>query len=300
LEWRRPGTSGIIDGILKKIAASLPEWVGLKLRALYRREHWGHPILKKFGTVQDLYYWVADGNLDTVLPLQNYFSAFFPELDTSTVGNVSIFDNEGRSLGVKPFSMAHCGGVKFRVSSMLQEMEPSSKQEYGTLEVNIEIPSAIHREIRPQISFYFWDRFYIGYTNAPGQISFVHGVDKANIYRYGQAVPTPWYETPENRSWAPETPVDIDQYSKYTVIMINRTRASSDVDLTLADNQDNSQTWHATIQPTGVHRFELTPELLSELDPKELRIRIDGMASHYGRPMVFKEFPNGAMSAMHC
>ena len=36
------------------------------------------------------------------------------------------------------------------------------------------------------------------------------------------------------------------------------------------------------------------------LEASELRMKIDGMATKYGRPMVFKEFRNGAISAMHC
>ena len=54
--------------------------------------HWAHPGLKEIGTVQDLYFWASDGDLDTILLLQNYFSALYPLLDTATTGSVSIYD----------------------------------------------------------------------------------------------------------------------------------------------------------------------------------------------------------------
>lgn len=288
-------------GTLKKAIGLLPNNLSLKVKEVYhQKRHWAHPKLKKFGTVQDLYYWVADGSLDTFLPLQNYFSAFYPGLDTSTDGSICLFNNQGEVIGSKSFSLAHCGGAKLKVSSLLQEMGVSSQGGFGTLEVKIEIPDQVLREIRSQKCFYFWDRFYIGYMSASGQICFVHGVDKTNVYRHGEAKATPWYKRPGNHGWAPETPVDIDHYSKFSVIMINRTTTSSDVALTLADYRDNSMTWNAKIPPAGVHRFELTPEMMAGLATTELRMRVEGMASQYGRPVVFKEFPNGAISAMHC
>lgn len=287
--------------ILRKTVGMLPDSFGQKLKKLYYgRKHWAHPSLKKFGTVQDLYYWVANGSLDTVLPIQNYFSAFYPELDTATQGTVSLFDNDGKSIGTHTFTLRHNGGVKLRVSDLVKEIEGPPQHQYGTLEVNIDIPKKVLSDIQPQKSFYFWDRFYIGYTKDPGQISFVHGVDKTSIYEQGSTNATPWYPKSENRGWSPETPVDIDHYSRYTVIMINRSTARSDVALTLADYEDNSLTWNASIGPSGVHKFELTPDMLASLGRTELRMRVEGMASDYGRPMVFKEFPNGAISAMHC
>ena len=64
------------EAILKRVAHHLPGNVrGLARRLYYRNGLWGHPALQKFGTIQDLYYWKSDGNLDTLLLLQNYFSA---------------------------------------------------------------------------------------------------------------------------------------------------------------------------------------------------------------------------------
>ena len=77
--------------IIKVVADRLP-W-GLKplARMVYLwGRHRSHPVLKEFGTVQDLYYWVSDDNFDTLLLLQNYYSAFYPSLDTATEGTVSL------------------------------------------------------------------------------------------------------------------------------------------------------------------------------------------------------------------
>ena len=67
------------EAILRKGVRLLPNGMRDYARMVYRRgKHWAHPDLKGFGTVQDLYYWASDGNLHTLLLLQNYFSALYP------------------------------------------------------------------------------------------------------------------------------------------------------------------------------------------------------------------------------
>lgn len=294
----------IAQRILVKAARYLPrDMRSIGKRLYYRDRLPNHPALKKFGTVQDLYYWAVDDDLDTLLLLQNYFSAFYPNLDTSTQGAVTIFDRSGDILGSQSFTLPHCGSARLRVSSLLKESSAAPAPSYGTLEVHIDIPEVVLQDIKGERAFYFWDRFYIGYVNNQGQTCFVHGVDKTHIYQHGGASdedPAYWYGQQENRQWAPEIPVNIDEYMKFSVIMINRTPQPADVTLTLSDTNDESLSWSVPIPPGGVHRFQLTPENTSALAPHELRMRIGGMATTFGRPAVFKEFRNGAISAMHC
>ncbi|MCH9021768.1 MAG: hypothetical protein IID32_03285 [Planctomycetes bacterium] len=287
--------------VMNQAAKYLPSGVkSLAKRVLFKDRLWAYPALKKFGTIQDLYYWVADGNLDTLLILQNYFSAFYPQLATETEGSITLFSERGDILGKTQFALPHCGSAKFRATSLLADLQVSADHTFGTLEVNIAIPKDVLEHIKGQRALYFWDRFYIGYQNAQGQICFVHGVDKTNIYRDGDPRSISWSKAPENHEWAPETPINIDDYAKFTVIMINRANRNSDITLTLLDTKDEYLSWSAEIPPGGVHRFELSSENTSVLVPTELRMRIKGMPTQWGRPVAFKEFPNGAISAMHC
>jgi len=272
----------------------------LAKRLYYRDRHPMHPSLKRFGTVQDLYYWVSDGDLDTVLQLQNYFSAFFPELETATTGTISMFDPNGVGLGSKPFSVAHQGSTKFRVSELVADLQIPSNITFGTLEVKMAIPKNVLEHVRSEHALYFWDRFYIGYSNNKGQMCFVHGVDKTHIYHEGSDQSVDWYGGTDNYEWAPEMPLDIDDYERFSVIMLNRTASPSNVTLTVIDSHDESLKWDAKIPAKGVHRFELSLDDTHPLAPSELRMRVEGMPTKFGRPMVFKEFRNGAFSAMHC
>lgn len=291
----------IAEAVLRRVANYLPGDLRSQARKLYRlHKHWAHPALKGFGTVQDLYYWVANDGLDTLLILQNYFSALYPSLNTETEGTVSLYDQDGNTLGRAPFSIAHCGSARFRVSRLLEELKVSLGDSFGTLEVSIDIPRDVLAHIKDQKPYYFWDRFYIGYVNGQGQPCFVHGVDRTHIYRTGKTSPIDWYESPKDHQWSPEIPVDMDDYKKLSVIMINRTSSSTAVTLTLSDSKDESRSWSTKIPAKGVRRFELTKANTAGMEPVELRMRVKGMATQYGRPVLFKEFQNGAISAMHC
>ena len=289
------------EDFLKGVASHLPKNMRTLARRAYRRDrHWAHPALKRFGTVQDLYYWVSDGGLDTLLLLQNYFSALYPALNTETDGTVRLYSKDGTALGTKDFSVAHCGCARFRVSELLKELGVPPDNPYGTLEVKLSIPRDVLEHIQSEKNLYFWDRFYIGYVNSLGQTCFVHGIDKTHIYREGQSRPAGWYKAPKNHEWAPEIPVLMDDYQKFNVIVTNRTSRPTSISLTLSDSNDNSVSWTARVPSIGVHRFELTAESTADLMAGELRMRIKGMATQFGRPVVFKEFRNGAISAMHC
>jgi len=288
--------------VLAKMARKLPgPFRSLARAAYYKGAHWAHSDMRRFGTVQDLYYWVSDGNIDTLLLLQNYFSALYPELDTATNGTVSVYDCDGRPLGFQSFTLPHSGCARLRVSELLNSFGNVNSFEFGTLEVNIGIPKGVMSHIKDQSPFYFWDRFYLGYTTAKGQTCFVHGVDKTHIYREGGTQqPIDWYKPVKGIQWSPEIPVNINDYQKLSVVLINRTNVLTKIDLTLLDYNDKSLNWSKEIPPKGVRRFELTAEKVAGLELTELRLKIDGMASQYGRPVLFKEFQNGAISAMHC
>jgi len=85
-----------------------------------------------------------------------------------------------------------------------------------------------------------------------------------------------------------------------SVIILNRTPKPTDIVLTLTGTSDRSQARSVSVPPGTVHRFELTPKYPAGLDPDELNTRVEGMTTRYGRPAVFIEFHNGAVSAMHC
>lgn len=287
-----------LTSLSKPVARYIPRPLLSLAKGMYLRwRHPAHSSLKGVGTVQDLYYWLSDDSADTLLLLQNYFSVFYPDLDTHTSGTVSLFNHTGGFLGREDFDLAAFSCAKFTVSSLLDRFGLADEPAFGTLECHLYLPPGL-KEVT-EIS-YFFDRFYIGYLSRLGQPTFVHGVDKTNIYREDKPSSSAWYAPKYGHQWAPEIPVNLEDYQRLWVVLINRTSKSSTTTLTVSDSNNRSKTWEASIQPGGVHRFELTMSNIIGLLPNELAMRIDGMPTKRGRPIIFKEFYNGAISVMHC
>ena len=292
-----------IDNCVMAVASYLPRSVkSVARRWLFSKSHPAHIGLRGVGVVQDLYYWVADGTLDTFLPVENYFSVFYPLLDTSTVGTITVFDGQGLEIGRKKFELAHLGSCKMRISHILQEFGGERRLgiTFGTLICDIAVPASVRQVIDVAQPFYFWDRFYIGYLSRAGQPTFVHGVDKTFISRADRQGFNRWYPYARTYRWAPEIPINIADYEKFTIVVTNRVARSAHFRLLLEDTSDQYREWDAVIRPNGVARFELTTANTAGLNPCELRMRLEGMPTQWGRPLVFKEFASGAISAMHC
>ena len=274
-----------------------PPMLSVARRLYFGWRHAFHPSLKGKGTVQDLYYWAADENLDTMLLLQNYFSVFYPHLDTQTDGTIRLFDDGGQFLGQKTFDLAPFSCAKILVSSLLAELGTPEKPQFGTLECHLAMPSELANQAGVS---YFFDRYYIAYVTSKGQPTFVHGVDRTHIYREDKPRSSLWYEPGKRHQWAPEIPVSLKDYQRLWVIILNRTSRIAVTTLTVVDPNDQAKSWDAGIEPGGVHRFEITPLNTAGLVIDELRLRVEGMPTNRGRPIIFKEFANGAVSAMHC
>ena len=128
----------------------------------------------------------------------------------------------------------------------------------------------------------------------------MHGVDKTHIYHHDSDLPVDWHGAPQNFGWAPEAPININDYQRLSIVMINRSDCSAEISLMVSDTSDVSKIWKADIASQGVHRFQLTQEDVQGLSPLDMRLRLSGIPTRFGRPVLFKEFRNGAISAMHC
>jgi len=278
----------------------LPEPVKRWARTALGRGAAVEPRLGRRGVVEDLFFWIGDERHDTVLPLQNYFSVLYPDLDTTTGGTLVLRDALGRVLGRHEFHLRAHGITRLRIREVLAAVGARPPEGYGTLRCHLRIPDAVAATLDPLQPFYFWDRFYIGYVTPPAPPCFVHGVDKTYVADHGAAEPALFYDAGKRYAWAPEIPVDLGAYARFSVAVVNRTAAAAAMTLTVTDANDAARTWSADVAPFGAHRFELDPERVRGLAHEDLRLHLDGIPTRWGRPVVFKEFANGALSAMHC
>lgn len=263
----------------------------------------GHPAapqVRRIGCVLDLYYWVADVETDTLLPLANYFSVYHPDVDTTTVARLRLLDAAGRELGRKQVAVPHLGAPLLRVSALRAEFGAAAP--FGNLVWHLAVPPAIAAiyagAAEPML---FWDRSYIGYAGADEQVAFVHGVDKALVVNESGRESDWRIGADDSFTAAPEIPVLARVGERTEFVIQNRARRPRRVAMTVRDHGGHSRERAAEIAPHGVQRFPLEAAALAGLDlDAPLALRFAGLPTRYGRPIVFRRFADGALSAMHC
>jgi hypothetical protein len=291
--------------LARAAAAHLPPEVKVRLRRWLTGRT--NPYLRAatdIGCVLDLYLWIADGEIDSLVRLENYLSAFFPDLDTATTATIELYGRDGEALGRHTEAVPHLAAPALRVSDLLERIRPGlagRPEAYGNLLWYLAPPERVLAEVRSTGDpLLFWDRGYIGYVGRQGQTSFVHGVDKA-VVMLSDGRRLPWPMPPETYVATPELPVEFSDYEAIELILQNRAPDGRRMELTVADASGGSRSWQADVPSFGVHRSRLDRAAVAGLDSAApFRVRVSGLPTRYGRPIVLKRFPSGAFSLMHC
>ncbi len=257
------------------------------------------PQFRKFGAINELYIWRLDHGIDTVVPIQNYFSNLFPDLETETHGQIWIFDRNGAEIDRYEFQLPRQGMHLVRISELV-----GLEHTYGTFMWHICIPDSVaNLELVRKNLVYFTDRGYICYEKNNTQPAFVHGVDRYAVFQCQEMVSKNlFYGEPQRaRSWIAEFPIHPSMQSAIDVMLLNRTKVACDCLLTLHRNGGEKVLELAqTILPRGAAVINLDQQALDLLQSDIGYFMVTGLPTHWGRPAITRHFSSGAISVMHC
>jgi len=288
--------------VLKDIYGRLPVSKALKLRlkaALPYALQQPNPALRRFGTVDDLYPWRVDGGLDTRLFVQNYFSFFFPRLDTATEVRLWLNDAGGRTLGQKTVPVAHLGTADVSVKSWLAAL--GSAEASGTLLWHVVMPAPV-AALSAEQHAYFTDRGYLAFVKDGVQPSFMHGIDRYAVFQERETEHTGrFYPEGASYSWRPEIPLGPGLgCESLDVMTVNRSERPAALELLVLDGAGSVvETRRRTVPASGFFLESLDGALLSRLADRGC-LRVSGLPTPWSRVMVLRHCPGGSVSPMHC
>jgi hypothetical protein len=272
---------------------SLRHWISKKIPDHLKREN----HLKKFGVINDLYFWRTDYEIQTIAPIQNFYSSLFPNLDTKTKGHVWIWDNQGKLLDDHNFLLPHMGYYELNVNKF------TPKNSIGTFMWHISIPDSVANisEVENE-KIYFTDRGYVCFLKNGVQPIFMHGIDRFSTFQKQSLVDFDlFYNQDSNKTWIAEFPLNKSSEIKIDIILINRSMKLRNFTLDVFKNGNIKLLSKNHMAPSKtVVIFTLTKEDLSMLDNNSGYFSISGIPTPWGRPAIMRHFKNGAISAMHC
>jgi hypothetical protein len=272
---------------------SLRTLISSKVPNKYRRQ----PHLRSFGVINDLYPWRTDEGLDTIAPIQNFFSALFPGIDTIALCHVWFYDKDGNLINQHQFTLAPFGFHELRASDFVP------KNSYGSFMWHIQIPEVIAE--KPEIQnglVYFTDRGYICFEKDNCQPAFVHGIDRYSVFQKRSVEKYDlFYKSPTNRKWTAEFPLTTHMQKTTEIILINRTNMQKKYELTVFENGGSEfLKREITIPSRGVGIFKLDDSNFHNMSSDHAYFSVDGIPTPCGRPAIMRHFKSGAISIMHC
>lgn len=288
--------------ILKSLYRRLPVSSALKLRlksALPYALQQPNPALRRYGTVDDLYPWRVDGGLDTRLFIQNYFSFFFPTLDTATEIRLWLNDAEGRTLGRKTVPLGRMHTADVSVKAWLDSL--GRNESAGTLLWHVILPPAVAALGAGQHA-YFTDRGYLAFIKDGVQPSFMHGIDRYAVFQERETETADrFYPQGGSYAWRPEIPlgpglgcVSLD------VMTVNRSERPVELKLLILDGGKSVvETRRQTVPARGLFVESLDAGLLVRLGDRGC-LHVSGLPTPWSRVMILRRCPGGSVSPMHC
>ena len=275
------------------LPTSLRYWISRKIPDHLKREK----HLKKFGVINDLYFWRTDNEIETIAPIQNFYSPLFPNVNTKTKGHVWIWDNQGKLLDDHDFLISHMGCYELNINKF------TPKNSIGTFMWHISIPDSVANipEVENE-KIYFTDRGYICFLKNGVQPSFMHGIDRFSTFQKQSLTDFDlFYKRDNNKTWIAEFPLNRSSESKIDIILVNRSMKSQNFTLNLFKNGGIklfSKNYFAASKAVII--FTLTETELSILENDSGYFSVSGIPTPWGRPAIMRHFKNGAISVMHC
>lgn len=270
-------------------------WLKSKLPLSWQRQS----CLRQFGSINELYFWRLDHDIDTIAPIQNYFSSLFPELNTETSGQVWVFDRNGTEITTLDFELPNRGMCQIRISDLI-----GREYEFGTFMWHIRIPDSIaNLEIVRNNLVYFTDRGYICYEKGRSQPAFIHGVDRYAVFQKQsmQSKELVNERPKKERTWTPEFPIQVGMQSAIDVMLMNRTKSACDCAIMLYNNGgDKLFEVVQTIMPRGGVTLHFSSKQLEQFENGCGYFKVSGLPTQWGRPAIMRHFDCGAISVMHC
>ncbi len=275
------------------VPRSLRHWISRKIPDHLKREK----HLKKFGVINDLYFWRTDDEIETIAPIQNFYSPLFPNLDTKTKGHVWIWDNQGNLLDDHTFTLSHMGCYELNINKF------TPKDSLGIFMWHISIPHSVANfpEVEKE-KIYFTDRGYICFLKNGVQPIFMHGIDRYSTFQKQSLIDFDlFYKYDNNKTWIAEFPLNKSSEIKIDIILINRSMKSRSFTLDVFKNGNIKLFSKDFMAPSKtVAIFTLTEDDLSILENDSGYFSISGIPTPWGRPAIMRHFKNGAISEMHC
>lgn len=224
---------------------------------------------------------IADGEIDTQLCFNNYFSVLYPEIHCGALGEIGLIDVSGKLLLTTVMKLAYNGSAIVSVGELLDRAGLSCSVGMVTLLL------------------------------APGQPELFEGEGKlyANFFtryvdsnRRSMCTIHPQSAIRENgpvESWRSNQAIHTQGLARLSVYQANHSESPRTITYTLFDFETNEPVLQESLDLSPLSAGVAHLPIEGRNQPPVLYLKVDSLASPNGKPLLMRRFKNGTFSMSH-
>jgi hypothetical protein len=255
------------------------------------------------------HYFIETEGLHSRIHLQNFWSTFWPDHPAATTATIQVRDRSGRSLGVLEKPLPKFGQLFLEMRDVLSELGSDSTE--GSVAVDLRPPESVTAELPDlpkvedtEINTPFWMAYY----DADENYMYVHSIEKLRGEHFGTSRAYGWLldrTVDQGERWRSWRLLDAARLSEIQIVVVNHSpvpRATRAGLYGAAPDSPALLERPLEFGPHELHRIRFSADEIAAAVPEgmeHVRIGVDPLLTHNGKPYVLMRYGDGPLSLHH-
>jgi hypothetical protein len=252
------------------------------------------------------HYLLNDDIIRSTLHIHNYYSVFFPDIESHAIARVWLHNSSGDLISHRRFSIPPFGQIYLTAKDLIDSDDPIEGMVYVDLKPSREVHARL-RSLPGSRTMVSQTPFWMSYADGDQNYMYVHSIDTYAGRILGYLWPRSQLKprkasTPE--SWRSWRIIDLSLLSELEIIVMNHSSEKGGCRVQIWSD-DDTELWNFPLlmKSRETRRVKVPQNLIGELvDSKitrNIRVGIEGLLTPNGKPYVLMRYGSGPRSLHH-
>ena len=261
------------------------------------------------------HYFLHDGVITSTVHIHNFYSVFFPDLNSSIAGRAWFHNSTGKLVHRKNFTLSPFGQVYLSAADILNPHELLEGMVYVDLKPSKEIRKKLStlpgsEDMRSQVPF------WVSYVDDDQNFMYVHSIENYKGKTFGWHWPISTFSLQsfwlkraketihDDISWKSWRILEVTLLSELEILVINHSSKKGKCQVQIWGDHD-AALWSQSIslKKRESRRVKVPAALIKEWSElqitQDIRVGIQGMITPNGKPYVLMRYGQGPRSLHH-
>ena len=252
------------------------------------------------------HYFMNTDGIRSRVHLQNFYSTFFPQTLTAATAHVWLYEQNGKLLAKKDFSVPAFGQLYLEAKDIVGhdiDME-------GMIYIDLEPPAVIRKQLKSIPSLQqltVQTPFWVSYRDQNDNYMYVHSIESYRGKVFGAVWPLSRMmatAAPERHAWQSWRLLDIALLDELQIVVMNHSLTPGTTNVGLI-GESGERVWSqdVTLETRQTRRIIVPDDLIEQWKvaqrPATVRVALDPLFTGNGKPYVIMRYGGGPWSLHH-